>query len=169
MHETDEELAELQALLDRTHAGMSTEHMRDIVKPERRLSARQVAGHLQGTRHVAFATVSSRGAPLVRPLDGVFIHGRFTVGSSAGSLMARHLRRDPRCSLLYMETEDFGVTIHGRAELIEQDHRDAEAIAAVWQGIYGASPYSWGDVVLARIPPERMWTYASDPSRFDGG
>ena len=169
MHETEAELEQLQELLDRTHAGMSTEHMREIVKPERRLTARQVAAHLQGTRHVAFATVSSAGAPLVRPLDGVFIHGRFTVGSSRDSLMARHLERDARCSLLYMETEDFGVTVHGRAELIPEHHRDADALAAVWTGIYESSPYSWGEVVLARIHADRMWTYASDPSRFPEG
>jgi hypothetical protein len=164
--ESDEELRELQALLDRTHAAMSTLHMREIVRPERRLDARQVAGHLQGTRHVAFATVTSAGAPLLRPLDGVFIHGRFTVGSSVTSLMIRHLRRDPRCSLLYMETEDFGVTVHGRAELIPEDHVDAASLAEVWQGIYGSSPYGWGEVVLARVHAERMWTYASDPSRY---
>jgi uncharacterized pyridoxamine 5'-phosphate oxidase family protein len=164
--ESDEELRELQALLDRTHEAMSTQHMRDIVKAERRLNARQVADHLQGTRHVAFATVSSAGAPMVRPLDGVFIHGRFTVGSSATSLMIRHLRRDPRCSVLYMETEDFGVTVHGRAELIPEGHADSGAIGEVWKGIYGSSPYSWGEVVLARIHAQRMWTYAGDPSRF---
>jgi hypothetical protein len=55
------------------------------VKPERRLNARQVVRYLQGIKHVAFATVNERGEPRVAPLDGVFIHGRFTVSAGGQS------------------------------------------------------------------------------------
>jgi hypothetical protein len=64
MSETEDELAELQRLLDAA-AAHSNPHMRSIVTPERRLSAAQVVTHLQGTRHVALATVTANGEPRV--------------------------------------------------------------------------------------------------------
>jgi len=48
MFETDAELEALQAMLD-LHMARANEHMLAIVKPERRLTARQVATYLQGT------------------------------------------------------------------------------------------------------------------------
>ncbi|HVR14064.1 MAG TPA: hypothetical protein VMS41_09795, partial [Gaiellaceae bacterium] len=75
MFESDDDVRELQMLIDRTFAGANP-HLAGIVKPERRLSARQVVRYLQGTKHVAFATVNERGEPRVAPLDGVFIRGR---------------------------------------------------------------------------------------------
>ena len=61
MFETEEELSRLQAMLD-AHLVRANPHMQAIVAPERRLTARQVATYLQGTKHVAFATVTSKGA-----------------------------------------------------------------------------------------------------------
>ena len=63
MHETEQDLAELQELLERTLV-RANPHLTSIVSPERRLTARQVARYLQGTKHVAFATVNERGEPL---------------------------------------------------------------------------------------------------------
>jgi hypothetical protein len=74
MLESEDEIRNLQALIDRTFAAAKP-HLAKIVKPERRLNASQVVGYLQGTKHVAFATVNKRGEPRVAPLDGVFIHG----------------------------------------------------------------------------------------------
>ena len=76
MFETDAELAQLDALFE-AHLARANPHMLAIVTPERRLSARQVTRYLQGTKHVAFATVTSKGLPRVSPLDALFIHGRF--------------------------------------------------------------------------------------------
>jgi hypothetical protein len=74
MRETPEEVAELQALMDRTMAKVNP-HFAAIVKPKRRLTAVQVVTHLQGTRIVAFSTVSENGEPRVSPLDSLFLHG----------------------------------------------------------------------------------------------
>jgi len=62
MFETETELAELQAMLD-AHMAKANAHMRAIVTKDRRLNARQVATYLHGTKHVAFATVTSKGEP----------------------------------------------------------------------------------------------------------
>ncbi len=58
MFETDAELAELQGLFD-AHLARANPHMTGIITAERRLTARQVVQHLTGTKHVAFATVTS--------------------------------------------------------------------------------------------------------------
>lgn len=57
MDETDDDLLRLQEMLDRTLA-RANPHLTSIVSPERRLSARQIVRYLQGTKHVAFATVN---------------------------------------------------------------------------------------------------------------
>jgi uncharacterized pyridoxamine 5'-phosphate oxidase family protein len=51
-----------------------------------------VVRFLQGTKHVAFATVNDRGEPRVAPLDGVFIRGRLTVSTGGEAARLRHLR-----------------------------------------------------------------------------
>ena len=89
-------------------------HMRSIVTPERRLTARQVVAYLQGTKHVAFATVTERGEPRVSPLDALFIHGRFTMGTGANAARVRHLRANPACSAVHMDGERIAVVANGR-------------------------------------------------------
>jgi hypothetical protein len=48
MFESEADVRELQALIDRTMA-RANPHLSEIVKPERRLTARQVVRYLQGT------------------------------------------------------------------------------------------------------------------------
>ena len=97
MFESDDELRDLDDLFARTYA-RANPHLLKIVKEERRLNARQVSRYLQGTKHVAFATVNERGEPREAPLDGVFIHGRFTVSTGGRAARLRHLRAKPACS-----------------------------------------------------------------------
>jgi hypothetical protein len=72
MHETEADLRELQALLDRSYESAGT-HLRRIITPERRLSAEALAGRLQGMCLLALATVTADGRPIVGP---VTVHGR---------------------------------------------------------------------------------------------
>ena len=65
MFETDAQLAELDALFT-AHMTTANPHMRRIVKPDRTLNARQVVRYLTGTKHVAFATVTSKGGRAYR-------------------------------------------------------------------------------------------------------
>src|SRR4051794_15462027 len=94
MLESEDDVRQLQALFDRTFAGANP-HLSEIVKPERRLNARQVVRYLQATKHVAFATVNERGEPRVAPLDGVFIRGRFTVSTGGGAAPIAHPPANP--------------------------------------------------------------------------
>jgi uncharacterized pyridoxamine 5'-phosphate oxidase family protein len=166
MFESEDDVRELQALIDRTFA-RANPHLKSIVTPKRRLTARQVVRYLQGTKHVAFATVNERGEPRVAPLDGVFIRGRFTVGTGGGAARLRHLRANPACSATHMDGDAIGIVVHGHATIFGRGDDGVEEIEPVWRDIYGSSPLEWGEgVVLMRIEPTSMWAYASQPEKF---
>ena len=166
MHESAADVRELQTLLDRTFA-RANEHLAEIVTPERRLSARQVVRYLQGTKHVAFATVNAKGEPRVAPLDGVFIHGRFTVSTGGRAARLAHLRANPACSAAHVNGDTVGIVVHGHAEIIGRESEGVEEIEPVWRDIYASSPFEWGEgVVFMRIRPTSMWAYAFHPRNF---
>jgi uncharacterized pyridoxamine 5'-phosphate oxidase family protein len=166
MFESEDEVHELQALIDRTFAAANP-HLAGIVKPSRRLNARQVVRYLQGTKHVAFATVNEHGEPRVAPLDGVFIHGRFTVSTGGSAARLRHLRANPACSAAHMDGDVVGIVVHGHATIIGRDDDGVDEIEPVWRDIYESSPFEWGEgVVFMRIEPTSMWTYAFHPENF---
>ncbi len=165
MYETQAEIEELQRLMDRTMA-RANPHMTGIVSPDRRLSARQVVAYLQGTRHVAFATVNPQGEPRVSPLDGLFIHGRFHMGTAAGATRVGHLRANPACSAVHMDGDRVAVTVNGHVRWLERGERDNEDVRAVWAHVYGSDPYERGDVVFFRIEPISMWAFALRPEEF---
>ncbi|MGD0123085.1 MAG: pyridoxamine 5'-phosphate oxidase family protein [Candidatus Limnocylindrales bacterium] len=165
MFETTEEIAELQRLFDAT-LSRANAHMLSIVTPERRLSARQVVAYLQDTKHVALATVTPRGEPRVAPLDALFIHGRFVMGTGGEAARLRHLHANPACSAAHMDGDRIAVVVNGHAEWIERGHPDDELVAA-WRRIYGSDPYELGpDVTFFRIVPASMWAYAFHPEEF---
>jgi hypothetical protein len=132
MFESDAEIVEMQRLFDDTLRRASS-HMVGIVTLERRLSARQVAAYLLGTRHVAFATVTAKGEPRVSPLDSLLIHGRFTMGTGGEAARLRHLRANPACSAAYVEGDRVAVVVNGSAEWIGPEHPDHGEIHGTWQ------------------------------------
>ncbi len=164
MFETDTEIADLQRLFDRT-LRTANPHMASIVTEPRRLTARQVATFLQGTKHVAFANVHA-GETRISPLDALFIHGRFTMSTGAGATKVRDLQANPACSAVHMDGDRIAVVTNGRVEWIERDHPDHDGIHAAWTDTYGSDPYTWGDVVLFRLRPVTAWAYASHPDAF---
>ena len=115
MRETAEEVQWLQALMDATHARANA-HMAAIVKPERQLRAAQVVAYLQGLKHVAFGTVNARGEPRVSPLDGHFVHGRFTLSTGRGSARWRNLERNPACSAAHYVGDEVAVVVNGHVD-----------------------------------------------------
>jgi uncharacterized pyridoxamine 5'-phosphate oxidase family protein len=168
MLETPDELLELQRLFDAT-LGRANAHMLGIVTPERRLTARQVATYLQGTRHVAFATVTAKGEPRVSPLDSLFIHGRFTMGTGGGAARIRHLHANPACSAAYLEGDRVAVVVNGTVEWIGRGHCDHDEIHEMWRATYGTDPYGLEpDVTFFRIEPASMWTFGAHPEEFRG-
>jgi uncharacterized pyridoxamine 5'-phosphate oxidase family protein len=163
MHESEQELRELQHIIDRSSARMGP-HARSIMDPKKwSISATDICDYLVGIRHLAVATVNSKGQPRVAPVDGWFVHSRFVFGSSGDSIRMRHLERNPSVSATHFVGDDLAVIVHGQAELIDSSHKEAAYLGGVVGELYGSSPFSWGKrVVLARIEPETMLTYSRD-------
>jgi uncharacterized pyridoxamine 5'-phosphate oxidase family protein len=163
--ETAEEIAELQRLLDAA-AARANPHMSSILTPDRRLTAGQIVTYLQGTRHVAFATVTAKGEPRVAPLDALFIHGRFTMSTGAEATRLRHLRANPACSAVHMVGDEVAVAVNGVVEWIGRDHPVHDEVRAIWKATYGSDIYDLGDIAMFRIVPASMWSFAAHPERF---
>ncbi|MDQ3936025.1 MAG: pyridoxamine 5'-phosphate oxidase family protein [Actinomycetota bacterium] len=162
MHETPEDLAALQDLLDRSYEQAGA-HLRRITTPERRLSAEQVSERLTGVCLLALATVTSDGRPIVGPVDGIFYRGAFHFGSSPDSVRFRHIAARPHVSATHLPGEELAVTVHGRAVPIDIETDPFRQVAlGIYVPRYG--PEWEADVmdsgaIYARIEPDRMFTF----------
>ncbi|MEV5501446.1 pyridoxamine 5'-phosphate oxidase family protein [Nonomuraea fuscirosea] len=166
MHETPEELKELQALLDASLA-RSTPHLRSIIGGASTLTAEQLTQVLTGMRTLALSTVTAKGEPRISGVDGHFLHGRWHFGTARDAAKARHLAARPAASAAYLLGEDLGVFTHGEAEILNP--RDGEPAAdwpdllAYFKDHYGQDAFDWEkDVVYFRLRPHWMTVYAPD-------
>ena len=154
MHETPEELAALQALLDASLA-RSTAHLRMIVT-ERTLSAEQLVERLTGMCTLALATVTARGEPRISGADGHFLHGRWHFGTAPDAAKARHLAARPAASVAHMRGEELGVFAHGTVEVLEPGE------LGHFRSFYGEDAFDWETgVVYYRLQPHWMTVYAA--------
>jgi hypothetical protein len=167
VHETPQELAALQGLLDRSYAGGGA-HLLRIHTPERRLSAEQLAERLQGMVLLTLATVTSDGRPLAGPVDGIFFRGAFHFGSAPDSMRFRHIRKRPQVSATHLPGEELGVTVHVTAHEVDTSEGPfRQALMDIYVPRYGQW---WIDNILdagsvyARIEPERMFAFYMDES-----
>jgi hypothetical protein len=165
MHETPEDLARLQAVLDASHAGAGA-HLRDIITPERRLTAVQLSEQLTGMTLLVLATATADGRPIAGPVDGIFYRGRFHFGSSPDSVRFRHIRRGSAVSAVHLPGEHLNVTVHGRAELVDAsptgDAGFRRALLDVYVPRYGEEWERFLDSgpVYARIEPDKVFTFS---------
>jgi len=165
VHETPEELARLQRLLDES-ADAAGPHMREIITSERRLGADQLVDRLRGMVLLVLATVTADGRPLVGPVDGYLIHGDFYFTSGRQSVRMRHLGTRPATSASHLPSESLAVTMHGTAEVFElSDGRGPELRQAMLDHYLprqGPSFEEWlnnEDVLAARIDAKKLFTF----------
>lgn len=165
MHETPDELASLQRLLDHSAAAAGP-HLRSVITDERRLSAAEVCRRLQGMRLLSVATVTADGRPMAGPVDGYLLHGSFHFSSARDSVRMRHLAARPAVSLTYVPGEELAVTVHGRAEVYPLlDPAQAalrQAMLDHYLPLQGPAFAAWldaSDALGARVVAERMLTF----------
>jgi hypothetical protein len=166
LHETAEDLARLQGLIDRSYANAGA-HLLRIHTPERRLSAEQVAERLTGMRLLALATVSGDGRPVVGPVDGIFYRGAFHFGSSPDSIRFRHIELRPHVSATHLPGEELAVTVHGRATRVAVEGGFRQTLLDIYVPRYGPeweTGFLDSGPVYARIDAERMFTFAFEPA-----
>lgn len=168
MHETGDDVAWLQALLDRSYE-RAGEHLRSITTPARRIPAAELGELLPGVQIIDLATVTADGRPRVGPVDGLFFRGHFYFSSAKTSFRYRHLIARPHVSAAHTRGEEMSVVVHGAALRFSlDDPRHAEFkdyCYAVYVAIYGEEWKEFArssDVFYARIDPELMFTFRMD-------
>jgi hypothetical protein len=167
VHETPEELAALQQLLDQSAAGGGP-HLSDIITAERRLSAAELCNRLTGMRLLTIATVTADGRPLTGAVDGYLLHGTWYFSSGRSSVRMQHLRARPAVSATHLPGESLQVSVHGHAELFEFSdpvHGTLlrQAMLDHYLPIQGPSFEEWMDssdeATGARIDATKMFTF----------
>ncbi len=161
MYETAEDIAALQTLIDSSYAQAGS-HLLSIHSPERRLTATQLVERLQGMCLLSLTTVTADCRPLAGPVDGIFYRGAFHFGSSPDSVRFRHIRRRPEVSATHVPSEEFAVTVHGRATAVEIKAGLRRTLLEVYVPRYGPEWEQFLDSgpVYARIDAARMFTFA---------
>jgi hypothetical protein len=168
VHESAEDFAHLQALIDASYA-RAGRHLRSIHTPERRIRAAQLTALLDGICLLALATVSADGRPFVGAVDGVFYRGAFHFGSAPDSLRFEHIRSRPQVSAIHLPGEQLAVTVHGRAVPLDVGASENAGFRAtlleVYVPRYGPQWEEFLDSgpVYARIEAERVFTFQAPP------
>lgn len=161
MHETAEDLEQLQALLDDSYAKAGA-HLLSIHTDNWRLSAEQITETLTGMCVLNLATVNSRGEPIQGPVDGQFYRGRFYCGSARSSMRARHIKARPAVSVAHVRGEEMAVVVHGTAHEVERESERGLGYRDYLVEIYGGEMGEWqgAEVVYWEIEPRRMFALA---------
>lgn len=159
MHETPDDLRQLQRLLDDSYA-RAGKHLRGIFTEERRVPAAELPGLLTGVQVTNLATVTARGEPRVAPVDGLFYRGKLWFGSAAESVRFRHIRARPQVSASITRGEEFAVLVHGRAHVVDTSDPDVAPFVSYCLQVYGPTWNDWAKgAPYAWIGAERMYTF----------
>ena len=143
MHETQDQILNLQRKLDETYA-TAGDHLKSIHTEDRRLTAGELCEILSGVCVLDLATVSSDGAPFVAPVDGLFFQGQFWFCSVPTSLRFIHIRREPRVSAAHTRGESLSIIVHGIAHEVDTSKPGREALHDYSREVYGPSYDEWG-------------------------
>ncbi len=140
----------------------------------RGLSVEDLGGLLDDPRVAVLATYRPDGTVLLSPVWHEWRDGGFNVWILAGDVKERHLRRDPRASILVAESEPplRGIEVRTRAHLATEGAREtARRIAARYIGPEEGDAYvaaTDGRNVIVRLEPDgsggalRAWDFADE-------
>ena len=134
------------------------------------LSLGELDGFLDEPLIAVLATLRRDGSVLLSPVWHEWRDGGFNVWTGGDDLKARHLRRDPRASIVVAESQDplRGVEVRGDARIVEEDAFEAAVrIASRYLGPERGAEYvrSLGsDDVTIRLEPGvlRVWDFADE-------
>ena len=134
------------------------------------LDLEDLGGFLDEPRVAVMATLRTDGSVQLSPVWHEWRDGGFNVWIGTDDVKARHLRRDPRLTLLVAGSEPplKGVELRGEARFIEHEVTDtAVRIAAKYVGREEATRYAGtlaGEDVVVRLEPGklRVWDFADE-------
>jgi PPOX class probable F420-dependent enzyme len=138
------------------------------------LAVDDVGGFLDEPLVAVLATLRADGSVLLSPVWHEWRDGAFNVWMAVDDVKVRHLRRDPRATIVVAESDSplRGVELRGTAQFIEQGVTEtAHRIAARYVGDEEATvdtEAQRGRDVIVRIEPGhlRIWDFVDE---FDGG
>ena len=114
------------------------------------------------------ATYRRDGSVLLSPVWHEWRDGGFNVVTTADGVKGRHLRRDPRASIVVADPEPpyRGIELRGEGRLQPVDLETVKRIASRYIGDAGSETYADGaaDDTLVRLEPGvlRTWDFADD-------
>lgn len=138
------------------------------------LSVEDLGNFLDEPRVAVLATLRADGSVLLSPVWHEWREGGFNVWVEAKNVKARHLRRDPRATIVVAESEPplRGVEVRASTRFIEQGVTEtARRIAARYIGDDEAAADAEGirgaDVIVRLEPGDiRVWDFADE---YDAG
>ena len=144
--------AELQTLIDASFE-RSSEHLRSIMEPARRLTADRLVAELPCPAVLNIASVTIRGEPRISAVDGHFIDGQWQFTTAAQSPKVRQLLARPAISASFTPRDGYGVFCHGRAVALTGGARGE--LRQHFIDVYGSDPETWGDIAYFAV--EASW------------
>lgn len=138
------------------------------------LSIDELDGFLDEPIVAVLATVRRDGGVLLSPVWHEWRDGGFQVWTGANDVKARHLRREPRATILVAESTYplRGVEVRGVAQVVEEEaFETAVRIATRYIGPVQGGAYvrsAGGDDVVIRLEPGdlRIWDFADEIEGF---
>ena len=136
----------------------------------RGLSVEDLGDFLDEPHVAVLATLRRDGSVLLSPVWHEWRDGGFNVWTGEGDVKVRHLRRDPRASILVAESQHplRGIEVRGLARIVENDAVEtAVRIASRYIGPDKGAAYvgsAGGDDVIVRLEPDdlRVWDFADE-------
>lgn len=134
------------------------------------LGVEDLGGFLDEPRVAVLATLRTDGSVLLSPVWHEWKDGGFDLWIAVDDVKTRHLRRDPRATIVVAESEPplRGVEVRGEARFVEQGVLEtAVAIAARYIGEERGRAYvesMTGDDVIVRLAPGelRVWDFSDE-------
>ena len=127
-------------------------------------------GFLEEPIVAVLATIRQDGSVLLSPVWHEWRDGGFQIWAGPNDVKARHLRRDPRASIVVAESTDplRGVEVRGTAEIVTEDaFETAVRIASRYLGPRKGEAYvrkvGGNDITIRLEPGElRVWDFADE-------
>lgn len=134
------------------------------------LTVGDLGSFLEEALVAVLATLRADGSVLLSPVYHEWHEGGFNVVVDAENVKTRHLRRDPRATIVVAESDAplRGVEVRGSARFIEEDVTEiARRITARYAGEEDAAADAEtlrGTEVIVRIEPGdiRLWDFADE-------
>jgi PPOX class probable F420-dependent enzyme len=140
------------------------------------LTVDELDGFLEEPRVAVLATLRDDGSVLLSPVWHEWRDGGFNVWTGADDVKVRHLRRDPRASILVAESQQplRGIEVRGVVRIIEDGAVETAArIASRYIGPEKGAAYvgSGADDVIVRLEPGdlRVWDFADEHEEMGPG